>query len=89
VIDHIGLTIDEAGFAAILRGDNSEQPCCGIIGAPRINPTTAGLAIEDCYGAAIDTLIRAVIEDFADLEDDCSITNKRSRSAYDRTLVAA
>jgi hypothetical protein len=63
-----GSIIDEHGFTAILR-EAVEPDCMGIIGAPRINPTQSGLWIEDSFAAAIDTIMLAMLEDFAKNEN--------------------
>jgi len=57
--------IDEAGFAAMIRLADDSAAAAGVLGHPRIDPTRAGLSIEDSQGAALDAIIMAIVAECA------------------------
>ncbi len=57
--------IDERGYTAMLRRDDSDVNALGILGGPRRAPTRAGLRIEDFEPATIDAIMLEILEGFA------------------------
>ena len=60
-----GSLIGDNGFTALLRDEDQSASYAGILGTPQVDPTREGLSIEDSYGAALDSIILSLLENFA------------------------